>query len=558
MFRMNRFFWLSLFVLNFLVVILSLSFFYPRGMFTYFNSDTLYAPLIFRGIFMDGAGLEGWHLNAAPNFFPDFFFYSLINALIPNFKWAMIVFSSLQYAGIMALLSWLMLRIKQNLPPVFIVFANLLMLLFLGVAITGVDYYFTYQLISISYHMGPFILTISSLILLSYHFEHPANKKYFNLLLIIIFLGVLNNRLYLVMFTIPGLLAMVLFYKKKKMLVRRFLIGAFLSGLSGVAGFWAIKQSGYVSITGTDWKMMNFDNIQNSAEIWFSQLMTFFHPLDLRGIIFILSVVAYFFMLKFATRTIRNILTSNTTEPNFEDFYVLFFCIFAPALLLLPVLNGAYVGPAIIRYNIHVYYLAIFNWGYLLFKFFEHMDWKSQKIPNRISIIILSLFFAIIIVGFYAKRDDFKAFIQYKPGYVNCVDEFAKKHNIHYGTGSYWFSKTTTMFSDEGVRMYHLYGNFRTRHHSLNENWFYGTGKGEYSNPEFGFVVISDSSSDSINIRKLLADPLLTEQCNNLRILKYPEYKFDLQSRLPYLIENETKQSSNLNPNTKDEANHQK
>lgn len=533
---MKKTIWISLFAINFLVVILSLSFFYPDGMFPYFNADTLYAPMIYRGLFVDGSGLEGWHFNAAPNFFPDFFFYSLVNAFIPNFKWAMLIFSSLQYAGIMALLSWLLIRVKKNLSPVFILCANFLMLLFFGIAVAGTDFYYTYQLVSISYHLGPFILTVVSLILLSFVFGEAENKKYFRLLMFLIFLGVLNNRLYLVMFTIPGLLAMVLFYKKKKMLVRRFLIGTFLASLSGIVGFWAVKQSGYVSITGTDWKMMNFDNIQNSAEIWFNQLMTFLHPLDLRGIIFTLSVVAYFFMLRFAIATIRNILSNNTIEPSFEDFYVLFFCIFVPALLLLPVLNGAYVGPAIIRYNIHVYYLAIFNWGYLLFKFFGHMNRKSQKIPNRISIVTLSVLFALLVVGIYARRAEFRAFIQYKPGYVDCIDKFAAKHNIKYGAGSYWFSKTTTMFSDEGVRMYHLFHDFRANYHSLNRNWFHDAGKGIHSTPDFRFMVISDSASDSLNVRKILGNPLSVEKCNNLRILKYPTYLFDKKSRLPYLV----------------------
>ncbi len=539
MLSLNKLFWISLFVINFLVVILTLSFFYPKGMFTYFNSDTLYAPMIFRGLFIDGSGLEGWHFNAAPNFFPDFLGYSLVNMIIPNFKWAMIVFSGLQYAGLMALLTWLLIRVKQNIPFVFVIAANVFVLLFFGVAASGIDYYFTYQLISISYHLGPFILSVLSLIILSFYLQKSSNKKYYYLLLATIFLGVLNNRLYVVMFTLPTLLILILTYKKHTALVQRLLVGVILSNALGFLSFWGLRQSGYIRFVSTDWKMFNFQNIQHSLEVWVGQLSDFLFPLDLRGIIFLLSLVSWIIMLRYVVKSIRKIFFDGNDRLHFEDFYVLYFFLFIPVVLLVPVLNGAYVGPAIIRYNIHIYYFAVFNWGYILFKFFEQRIQTKERILNRISIFSIAILFTLLITGLYARRGNFKDFIQYKPGYVNCIDEFAAKYDAQYGTGSYWFSKTTTMFSDQDVRMYHLFSDFRAHYHSLNRNWFYNSEKGRYSNPDFRFIVTSDSASDSLNIRKLLGEPITVEPCNNLRILKYPSYKFDKESRLPYLAEDE-------------------
>ncbi|MFW6370847.1 MAG: hypothetical protein ACOC10_06540 [Bacteroidota bacterium] len=539
MWSVNKIIQVSLFVINFLVVILALSFFYPKGMYYYFNSDALYAPVIFRGLFIDGSGLEGWNFNAAPNFFPDFLGYSLVNMIISDFKWAMVVFSGVQYAGLMILLTWLLYRVNRKITHIFAILGNVCMWIFFGVAVFAIDYYFAFLHLSISYHLGPFILTILSLVSISYLWREPRINFYYYLLLVTVFLGVLNNRLYIVMFIIPFLLSISVFYKKKKIFVQKVGLGAFISATLGMLGFWGMKQSESVIFISTGWKMFNFENIKGSIEVWWNQLSGFLNPLDLRGIIFLLSLISYLLMLQYVIKSFRKIFSNRENNLHFEDFYVVFFFVFIPIVFLVPIINGAYVGSAIIRYNIHVYYFSIFNWGYLFFKFFEQRIQTKEVLLNKISFTSLIALLVLLIAGIYLKRDSFMEFVQYKPDYVKRIDDFAAKHDVKYGTGSYWYSKTTTMFSDRDVRMYHLYSNFRTYHHSLNQNWFYDSGKGKHSRPDFRFIVTSDSASDSLNIRKLLGEPTIVEPFKNLRILKYPSYKFDKETRLPYLAEDE-------------------
>ncbi len=72
----------------------------------YFNSDTLYVPSIYHDLFIDGNSFAGWHLNGAPNIFPDMIMYFIIQIFFNSFIPAMLTYSFLEFILLMLLLMY--------------------------------------------------------------------------------------------------------------------------------------------------------------------------------------------------------------------------------------------------------------------------------------------------------------------------------------------------------------------------------------------------------------------------------------------------------------------
>ncbi len=131
---------------------------------TYFNSDTLYLQSIYKDIFLDKSGISGWHLNAAPNFFPDMIFFFIFHKIFGDFILASLVYSIAQYLIILLLIYHLFRFVFRVISLNYLSAANFLMLLFFMVTIKNGDFVFTFYLLSISYHLGAFINTLICLL----------------------------------------------------------------------------------------------------------------------------------------------------------------------------------------------------------------------------------------------------------------------------------------------------------------------------------------------------------------------------------------------------------
>jgi hypothetical protein len=526
-------------LLNLVWLILVFSTLTPRELYTYFNSDTLYAASIYRDLFVDGSGLAGWHLNAAPNFFPDLFFYSVFNFLISDFRWAMFIYSLAQYVALLVLLSLTFRKAAPAMDWYFPAIGNILMLLFLFVSLYSGDFSFTFLMLSICYHLGPFLFALLASILLLQHHKR-AKKSAFIWLLIVVFLASLSNRLFIVMFVMPSLAALAVFGSHKS-LRRNMLkagVGILISSAAGLLVFTLISLSGYVTIAGADWKMFNFANMANAFQVWLKQLGGFISPLDFRGVVVLLSFVSFFVMLANSVAIIREKVLGKKAGITPQDFYVLFFVLFFPVVLFMPIINGAYVGPAIIRFNIQVYYLGLFNLAFLIYLMAGYL--RVQKITGYFGALII---LALLILGGVKTSGNLKG-LQNLTGYytddIRCIDEFARKHGVQYGIAPYWYAKRIMMFSKENVRLYSIYENMRAYYHVMNQNWYYGDGKGAHGNPEFRFVLTTPTTMDAGILKEQLGDPLLVYACpGRIELKLFPEFAFDPANRQPFIKDEE-------------------
>src|SRR5688500_14544520 len=92
-------------------------------------SDTLYLPSIYKDLFIDKNDFAGWHLNPAPNFFPDMVFYFLLMFISGDFIVSSFIFSIVQYLVI----ALLFIKIFRTIFPAASIYYNLMVCTLLSV-----------------------------------------------------------------------------------------------------------------------------------------------------------------------------------------------------------------------------------------------------------------------------------------------------------------------------------------------------------------------------------------------------------------------------------------
>ncbi|MFW5793517.1 MAG: hypothetical protein ACOCWC_04470 [Bacteroidota bacterium] len=530
--------WNLSFVLNIIWVFLIFFSLDDKQLYVYFNSDTLYLPSIFKDVFIDRTGFQGWSLNAAPNFFPDMFFYFIFNGIFHDFKTAMIVFSTFQYATLLFLLNLVFKEISKNISWNYLALGNMIMILIFFVTSVSGDFSFTFYILSISYHIGPFIMTLICLFQLIKYLKTQKNKHLY-LLFVLGFLAVLSNRLFIVMFVFPSLSLVLLLSKKdlRKRILLFFVTAAAFTTL-GIITFNLLKSSNYIYIAGTDWKMFNFSNIIQSFYIMASQHLRYVYLMDFRGIIVILSLISFFLMGYVGINYLHRLFIMKEKGYNWlKAFFVFYFIAFFLIVLFMPVINGSYVGVAILRYNIHVFYFALFNYVFLAYYFIRDNKksgsfiFKYLVTVGMIIIISYTLYYPLKSIN----RISPSTYFNYYPDYIACADKIALENNLKYGVSEYWLAKKITMFSKQDLRVYTVYPNMKIWYHVMNRNWYYKNGKGKYGNPEFRFVI--PNSLNEAAIIKQLGKPLEKLDCSGtFKMWKYPEFGFDRKTRFPSLI----------------------
>jgi len=505
-----------------------------QQIYVYFNSDTLYLPSIFRDLFVDHSGFSGWHLNGAPNFFPDMLLYFIINTVFFNFRVAMIIFSILQYGILLILIRRLFRTIFPGIREEELAAGNLIMLVFFLVTLYPGDFVFTFYLLSISYHMGAFLMALLAMVF-TFRFLKSGHRSDLFFLFLTGLSGVINDKLFIAMYVLPAL-SLILFlpsvnYRKRIILV---LSNTLLVVLLGTIIYNGIRHSGTIHIISLSWKFLNFANIPVSFHTMIHQHLTYIKSLDFRSLTVILSILSFlvttWFAVIYFVRFYRN--KNVDVRDLFTAIYLVFSAFFWIIVLATPVINGSYVGYAILRYNIYAFYLSLFNLSVILMLIrrnmkLRHTGWIISGSLTLLLILPLAVRHSGISSG------GLKNLVHYYPAMVRKMDTLSSREDLHYGVASYWNAKYITMFSQTGLRVYTVYEDLNPWYHVMNENWYHRGGKGKYGNPAFTFVYME--ALDSARVAQKLGNPLKVIPFRESSVHVYQPFYFDDRGK-PVLI----------------------
>ncbi|SHI47108.1 hypothetical protein SAMN05444280_102189 [Tangfeifania diversioriginum] len=524
-------------VLNLVFVLQIFGSLTEKELSVFFNSDALYLPSIYKDIFIDNSGFAGWHLNAAPNFFPEWPLYFTVRYITGDFKIAGVVYSLIYVLAVNVLTVSVIKYVFKRIDYRHLILINIGFALFLHQYILMNVFYETAFLFFVGFHGGAYLMALLSLLLFLFYLRR-GKVIHLVLLLIIVFLGVLSDRLLIMYYVVPSLL--ILFFIRNNEFRLRILFSSAASILAAFFGmilYNFIKNSEFIYIIGLGYKKFDLAKITPAFN---NYLQTLTGMIEAGGVELIIVAVFIISIIAGTGLSLKAIFCSKAKIGNLflEKVLLVFMTGYIVIVALTPVVHGTFLGQGHLRYNFSSFYIAMSFFFVILFL----LERKKPKISAFVSILTLAL---VVAATFSAIRneknnDTIKGLISlsnYYPEEVKLIDEVAKEHDLQYGVGNYWYAKKTTMFSKEDVRIYTALEDLRAWLHVTNENWYFTNRKGKYGNPRFNFVLLNNLNPEGEFFDKL-HEKSDTVQNGNIEILITPEFGYKNWKNL-YLLNEE-------------------
>lgn len=421
-------------------IVLILLYYFTRSdeMYEHFlmHGDALYLPHIYRDIIVHGHPLQAWHSTPSIYAFPDITVFFLLRLVIWDFRWALLIFCTLQYLCMV----WLMDRCARlalrHYSSYHAAMGSLFFGLYMLAGLVDDNMYESHQLLNSAAHTGSFINTLICLLLVLQYFRR---RRFWllPLLLVVIVLAVVSDRLFITMFLLPAATASLL-YTVLRRNWRDLFIPALLA-LGAVAGIFLL-----------DWVEQHLlqvpvalrSNIsrRESFAIMLRHYIVFTRPFRIIGWIGILSALVYICI------PVRFLQAWRQREP-LEAFTWFFLLAAVGSILLVPPYTAMYRGADCFRYTQFAFHLLLFFLPFALGRLVPASGWKSMGAAA--SVILL---FIIIQVGIGQKVwEGARRFQRYKPFVAEWVDQHADV--LHRGVAEYWTAKQITLFSDNGIEV---------------------------------------------------------------------------------------------------------
>lgn len=494
----------------------------------WFNSDSLYLPSIYKDVFVDGNTLQGWHLNSAPNFFPDWFLYVGLNGLTGNFIVASFLFGIIQ-VFLISILSLLVLKRVSEKAHYYVTLGNVLLLLFPFTELIENDFHFFSHLVMNSFHIGAFINTLLAL-WLAFSFWKTQKKYWLVLLLVVGVLALVSDRLFIVSFIVPmASVAMLLVYRKTHYAL--YTLGTLvLIYTIGMLLFGALQRSDYFVILKQH-KLFDWAFIGDSFAMFWDQFTLYWNNMSVRILIFILTFLVMIACIIWCIRKLPLVWKKSIPITNGGILLKIFATLFLSGVWLAPMMMGQYTGHDTIRYNYSAYLLAIL---FLPFLF----PFKTKQLSIKVNSILLLTVAALL--GFFLFQngpDSFnKQYLNYYPKMVQDIDKIGETKGIKIGLAPYWKAKVITQFSRKGIRAYTAFEPLTPWGHVTNSNWHHKDPKDWSSTIVYDFV-LADSPSMIDSTRLRLAPLLDSHAINGGTVIQTRGFNYETTWPYPSIIE---------------------
>ncbi len=485
---------------------------------TFFSTDSLYLPSVYKDLVIDGNELKGWVFNPAPNFFPDMLLYFGLMPLCANsFMIASFSFAFIQVTALMYILSRIFKSLLPQHPKHWYSLIFLLLTFFMMEYLFFTrEYYYSFYMLSNAYHTGSFIMAMLCLWMSLRYFIKPSARHLLSLLLISVFC-IVSDRLFLLFYTIPAFSTALFFIgriRSKAMLL--FMSTLLLSAVLGLWCFCFLSQGKYFYIDQPH-KLMAFDDMKESLRIFTGQIGDYLSGFCFKSITIYLSMVAFIaiIVLYFKTRQNGHWLLG---------YYMLFSTVFSILVISAPIINGNYTGYDTLRYNIYPFYLMPLNLALFLAYVVRNETWLQYG--KRIALVVYVLFF--ITACRFINTTFLYRYFSYYPDKARILDAFAPGVGLKCGIAGYWDAKPVTMFSRKGLRLYPVFPDLNFQAHVANMQWFHSN--------TFNYLLLPDPVDTALCRQKFGPIRILKTGCG-FSIVKTPDFTFPSPGISPVLLD---------------------
>lgn len=505
------------------------------------NSDALYMPALYQDLFVHRTGVSVWHLNGAPNFFPEMFLFFPLMALLKSTTLTIMVYGVLQMLLILYLMDRLLRLFYGKIHPLTRYLVFLFYLLIPLSAVLNEGHLIPSQLLLAGYHAGYFINGLMAA-LLSLTYLKKGDWRMLLLLGMLTVAAVISDKLFIMGFVAPVILYSLLHLFRKGKNQRYWVLIALIGPCTLLAlfSYRMLNFTAAIDMISTGTKMFQFDKIPEAMGNFLHHMRSILidYPLQrilvVATLLFILASPVY--LILYLVKYLRRRL-----DPTRENAYapVLYLFLFVLLILLTPILNGYYVNRALIRYNYAGLVMGAAGFVCLAAAFLSPFS-LSARLKKYFSPVTTALLLALLL-GTGVKNHalaGLRNYLDYYPEDVRILDELKAEHGLKYGLAGYWQAKYSTMFSRKQLRLYSIGdGTFKPSYHVTNENWYHDGGKGLHANPSFNFLETS-AFSDTKKLKELFGTQIDTlYHTKDLLVIKVPDFKIDRESREIYLLE---------------------
>lgn len=484
----------------------------PQFFESIFGADKLFPQIFLNDVFMKGGNPTDWSYSGAPYYFPDLFLYSVIFLPIKQIYWVKLVYAITQFIIIIWLSSYAIKKLTNQSIQYVLPIVTLLYSLLLWVSlINGELNRFSSYLVTSSFHVGAYINALLMLFI-SYKFFTGDKFLRYIVLSIFVFIALLSDKLFILLSLIPITIAISLF--KRKVSLKMLLIFFVLVFLSSYLALIFARLGPYNIIrTSHGSELATINSIINSIQIYYSQ---FYLNFGLDSLIVLLSWIAIAFSFIIVLRKESEII---------ERIYLLYFILAYFVVLTAPFILNVFNDLSNSRYNIQVYYLAVFIIGYICVKMIKELAPLYQKMIN-----LVLTGFMIIIIPFKIDsiKTGFSNYLSYKPDYMVCIEEQMKNNNLKNGLADYWLSKPVMAFSNNEIKLYTVYKSSLAPYPVLsNIKWYYLDNETN-KKPVFNYVLVQGETNRQYAIETVGVENIITQlSCDIYTIIKTKDFVFE-------------------------------
>jgi hypothetical protein len=467
----------------------------------FFNADTLYLPTLFRDVIADPGAWKRWYLTPAPYFFPDMPLYLIAYGINSDPYHTQSIYFCIQLALCTVLLFLTFSSFYSRVNAILISATTVsIYAFFLSAGVSSLLYALTN-----AFHYGAFMGLIAGYVLTLKIMYTNNSKIYTNffMLLALISLITVSDRIFLIQFTIPLILAISYLWYKNRLQSGKA-VSICTACLAGTAAGFALERllihhktahPVHLGIGVLDGNALTFANILKNFTMTAPGAM----------VIIIIFYIICLLIMAFPDR-LRNAGPIRVTAPH----------------LLLAVLTStsaaASIAVALLATNLSVtdrYMIPMLTAPVLLFP--AILTVVEPKIRAKTA-TLLAAAALLATVPAIMLRIPFGAEIQpaWYPEIAQCVDRLATETGLRNGLAQYWHSKPILVFSRENVKV--------AQYVDALEPMLWINDSGRYAQAyDFAIVEPGPTAIDEAYLRSIAGEPSMVLPCADARILVYGE-----------------------------------
>jgi hypothetical protein len=484
-----------------------------------FNSDALFLPSLYKDVFVDKIDWRGWVLPRAPYFFPDMLLYFFLNYLSGSFMSTIVIFSFLQVACLA--LSFLYLFGMEVDSQTALGAPVIYLFVFVLLSTTHKSWApVSAPLLLSAHHAGCFIMSITALALLlrriTIQRSHIATSF---LLSAITVLCVVSDQMYLIEFTVPAIICLVIIGYFRLIPQRKtFLIIGLLS-LSALLGLviyylmslWPEGQSyGGISMNTISVGVSKFGN--DLHRLWHSSApILMFSWL---GAALILLIAFEVMLVRIRAGKDR---LSDSAKSNLSTYFlILFALICASTVIIVVIFSGNFSDRHHHRYLLSGWLLPLCTAAIILVRAglqYPHV----MRLINGFILVTLTIWLG---VSSWCHVDINSPIIPaFYPDSVRCLDEIALRKDLKLGLADYWNARQCTMLSRQKIRVLQVGETGNIRPWINNLKWYLGKFENGPGQLQYSFIIVD--RLDEKEIRLKFGPPAEIIACCDIKIWVY-------------------------------------